>query len=78
EQMISSTEKFGILDESYLDSGVAGYILNRISGKYLAKFTKTFALPPEVIPHGERDEILKSYRLSPELLAEEILKLFYD
>ncbi len=76
EKMISSTEKFAILDESYLDSGVAGYILNRISGKYLAKFTKTFALPPEVIPHGERDEILKSYRLSPGLLAEEILKLF--
>jgi 1-deoxy-D-xylulose-5-phosphate synthase len=72
---IASTKRFFILDESYLDSGVTGYILTRLSPSNLSKYFKTYALPPEIIPHGERKEILSKYNLTMEYISKEILTL---
>ncbi|MEM7180038.1 MAG: 1-deoxy-D-xylulose-5-phosphate synthase, partial [Spirochaetota bacterium] len=69
EEEISKTEHFAILDESYLDSGVSGYILNRIPANLLAKFIKTFAFPPESIQHGARDKVRKHYKIDSETIS---------
>lgn len=74
EEEITLTKKFIILDESYLDSGVSGYILNRVNGNLLNKFCKTFAFPPEPIIHGERSKILESYGLDEELISKQIVQ----
>ncbi|MCX8000357.1 MAG: 1-deoxy-D-xylulose-5-phosphate synthase, partial [Leptospiraceae bacterium] len=76
QKEISSTKRFLILDESYLDSGISGYILNRISPAYLNRYIKTYALPPEVIPHGERDQILEKYGITEDKIVNDILNIF--
>lgn len=73
---ISRTRKFMILDESYLDSGISGYILNRIPPMLLSRYIKTYALPPEVIPHGEREQILEKYGITLDNIVNEVLKFF--
>jgi 1-deoxy-D-xylulose-5-phosphate synthase len=73
---ISKTKKFIILDESYIDCGVSGYILNRISTDILSKYIKTYALPPEVIVHGERNEILNKYGITSTKIVTEVLGFF--
>jgi len=72
---ISNTKRFFIMDESYLDSGVTGYILTRLNPSILSKFFKTYALPPEIIPHGERGEILSKYNITMEYITQEIQNL---
>ena len=71
--IISSAKHFVILDESYLDAGVSGYVLNRIHPRYLNRFIKTFAFPPDIITHGERSEIFKHYHLDENSIASEII-----
>lgn len=75
-QEISRTRKFIILDESYLDSGISGYILNRIPPMLLSRYIKTYALPPEVIPHGEREQILEKYGITQDKIVNEVLQFF--
>lgn len=75
---ISNTKRFVILDESYLDSGASGYILNRIEPKYLNRFLKTYAFPPEPILHGERNEVLKYYELDEDGISNSIFELFKE
>ena len=70
---ISKTKHFILLDESYLDAGASGYVLNRISPKYLNRYIKTFAFPPDIITHGEKDEIFKHYHLDENSIASEII-----
>lgn len=72
---IKKTKNFIILDESYLDCGVSGYILNRLDRAVLSGYHKTYALPPEVIPHGERSEILKKYKITLEDITGDIKKI---
>ncbi|MDX1961380.1 MAG: 1-deoxy-D-xylulose-5-phosphate synthase [Leptospiraceae bacterium] len=71
---ISQTKIFIILDESYFDAGVTGYILPRLAKKCLSKYHKTFALPDEVIPHGERVEVMDKYDLTPVKISESIVE----
>ncbi len=73
---ISKTKKFIILDESYLDSGISGYILNRIPPILLNRYIKTYALPPEVIPHGEREQILEKYKITQDDIVNEVSRFF--
>jgi 1-deoxy-D-xylulose-5-phosphate synthase len=73
-QELAKVKNFLILDESYIDMGASGYLLNRISPKFLSKYIKTFALPPEPIHHGGRSEILKHYHLGSEEIVSDILK----
>ena len=73
---LSLTKKFMILDESYLDSGLSGYILNRLDPKNLSRFIKTVAFPPEIIPHGSKNEIFKLYGFTSEQISELIEKEF--
>jgi 1-deoxy-D-xylulose-5-phosphate synthase len=75
EKELSSVDHFIILDESYLDMGASGYLLNQFQPNTMHKFLKTFALPPEPILHGERLEILNHYKLNPEDIAQCILHL---
>jgi 1-deoxy-D-xylulose-5-phosphate synthase len=77
-ETISNYKAFIILDESYLDSGVSGYLLNRINPKLLNRFLKTFSFPPEIIVHGEKTEIFKHYFLDAESISKEILSLIKD
>lgn len=71
---LSHVRHFAILDESYLDGGASGYLLNRISPEYLGRFIKTFAFPSEVIHHGERKEIFAEYGLD----AQSIFKFLRE
>jgi 1-deoxy-D-xylulose-5-phosphate synthase len=71
--VISKTKHFVILDESYLDGGASGYVLNRVNPKYLNRFIKTFAFPPDIITHGEKNEIFKHYHLDENSIATEII-----
>ncbi len=75
ERLLGDVGRFAILDESYVHSGASGYLLNEIHPKYLSKFLKTFALPAEPIHHGERSQVLSHYRLNPEGIVEEILRI---
>ncbi|MCZ8239142.1 MAG: 1-deoxy-D-xylulose-5-phosphate synthase [Leptospiraceae bacterium] len=73
EEELSGVKGFVILDESYVDMGASGYLLNHFQPKTLQKFLKTYALPPEPILHGERVQILKHYNLDPETITKSIL-----
>lgn len=74
ESELEDVDRFVILDESYLDAGASGYILQRLSGTVLSKFIKTFAFPDEPIHHGERKEVFEQYGLSPDTIVESIRK----
>ncbi|MDZ4727338.1 MAG: 1-deoxy-D-xylulose-5-phosphate synthase [Leptospira sp.] len=76
ESMLAEVTKFAILDESYVHAGASGFLLNEINPKYLSKFTKTFALPPEPIHHGERSQILEHYLLDAKSIAKTIKSQF--
>ena len=75
---IGKTKRFILLDESYFDSGFTGYLLSRIDHGVLNKYYKTYALPPEVIPHGERSEILKKYGLTSSHISPEVEKVIHS
>lgn len=74
ETEIANCRKFIILDESYLDSGASGYLLNRIRPQLLSRFLKTFAFPQEAIIHGEREKILKHYQLDSQSISRIVLE----
>ncbi|TGM60851.1 1-deoxy-D-xylulose-5-phosphate synthase [Leptospira adleri] len=69
---LSNVRHFAILDESYVDAGASGYLLNRISPEQLSKYIKTFGFPPEPIHHGERKEIFEAYGLDAPSIAETV------
>lgn len=73
EAELSTVKHFVILDESYVDMGASGYLLNHFQPKTLQKFLKTYALPAEPILHGDRLQILKHYKLDSDTIAESIL-----
>ncbi|RHX87415.1 1-deoxy-D-xylulose-5-phosphate synthase [Leptospira stimsonii] len=66
---LSNVRHFAILDESYVDAGASGYLLNRIAPEQLSKYIKTFGFPPEPIHHGERKEIFQAYKLDAPSIA---------
>ncbi len=66
---LQEVKAFAILDESYIDMGASGYLLNRLPAEILSRFVRTFALPTEPIQHGERKQILHHYHLSSEEIA---------
>lgn len=72
-EQIEKNQKFVILDESYVHAGASGFLLNEIPSDFLSKFLKTFALPPEPIHHGERNQILNHYKLTASQIAEELI-----
>ncbi|MCB1180223.1 MAG: 1-deoxy-D-xylulose-5-phosphate synthase, partial [Leptospiraceae bacterium] len=73
---ISKTKKFIIMDESYLDGGASGYILNRLKPELLNRYLKTIAFPAEIIPHGERNEILSHYKMTSEDIIKDMEEYF--
>ncbi|TGK00942.1 1-deoxy-D-xylulose-5-phosphate synthase [Leptospira semungkisensis] len=75
DEELSQVRYFAILDESYIDGGASGYLLNRISPEYLNRFIKTFAFPPETIHHGERKEIFTEYGLDARSIAKSLSEI---
>ncbi|EQA36462.1 1-deoxy-D-xylulose-5-phosphate synthase [Leptospira inadai serovar Lyme str. 10] len=75
DEELSKVRYFTILDESYVDGGASGYLLNRISPEYLSRFLKTFGFPSEPIHHGERKEIFLEYGLDGAAIARSLLGL---
>ncbi len=75
DEELSHVRHFAILDESYVDGGASGYLLNRISPEYLGRFLKTFAFPPETIHHGERKEIFAEYGLDAKSIAKSLSEI---
>ncbi|MDV6234705.1 1-deoxy-D-xylulose-5-phosphate synthase [Leptospira ellisii] len=69
---LSHVRSFAILDESYVDAGASGYLLNRIGQEQLSKYVRTFGFPPEPIHHGERKEIFEAYGLDGKSVAETV------
>ncbi|MBW9232734.1 1-deoxy-D-xylulose-5-phosphate synthase [Leptospira santarosai] len=69
---LSGVRRFAILDESYVDAGASGYLLNRVFPENLSKYVKTFGFPPEPIHHGERKEIIQMYKLDGSSIAEHV------
>lgn len=69
---LSGVRRFAIIDESYVDAGASGYLLNRVFPENLSKYVKTFGFPPEPIHHGERKEIIQMYKLDGSSIAEHI------
>jgi len=74
--LLAETSKFAILDESYVHSGASGYLLNEIQPIHLSKLIRTFGLPAEPIEHGERNQILKHYKLDATSIANSIKTAF--
>lgn len=72
---LMNVRRFVILDESYIDSGVTGYLLNRMTRENLSKYVKTFGFPPEPIHHGERKEVFQKYKLDGESIAEQVAEV---
>ncbi|TGK17161.1 1-deoxy-D-xylulose-5-phosphate synthase [Leptospira fluminis] len=75
DEELSKVGHFAILDESYVDGGASGYLLNRISPEYLGRFIKAFGFPSEPIHHGERKEILLQYGLDGNGIARSLLQI---
>ncbi|MCE9502011.1 MAG: 1-deoxy-D-xylulose-5-phosphate synthase, partial [Leptospira sp.] len=75
EKEITLCNKFIILDESYLDAGVSGYLLTRLPANLLSRYIKTFAFPPESIPHGDRIKVLGKYGMDTAGISNQILSL---
>ncbi len=74
EQLLSKTDKFIIIEDSYINSGAASWILSNISPEYRGRHLRTFAFPDRFIEHGTREEILHKYDLSAEAVTDWILK----
>jgi len=76
ETELNKVNKFILLEESYLDAGASGYILNRLPPKLLSKYIQTIALPQEVIPHGEREQIFQKYGITVGNISNLVKKFF--
>jgi 1-deoxy-D-xylulose-5-phosphate synthase len=72
---IEISKKFIILEESYITSGASQHILGSIPTKYLEKLHKVYALPVEPILHGDRDNVLKHYRMDDQSILKDIENL---
>lgn len=74
EQILARTERFVIIEDSYIHSSAANYILNQLSPGIRARHRRTFAFPEEYIIHGTRNEILDRYNLSAPAITQIILQ----
>ena len=64
QEALYSVERFIIIEDSYLHSSAAAYILQLLEPELKARHLHTFAFPPSPIEHGERKEILEVYGIS--------------
>ncbi len=65
EKNLAMVKNFVIIEDSYLHSSAAAYILQLLSVELLAKHLHTFAFPELCIEHGKREDIMHRYCLSP-------------
>ncbi len=64
EEALKRVDKFIIIEDSYLHSSAAAYLLQLIQAKLLTRHLHTFAFPESPIEHGKREDILEKYGLS--------------
>ena len=74
QEALYSVEHFIIIEDSYLHSSAAAYILQIIEAGLAARHLHTFAFPPSPIEHGDRKDILEVYGIS----APAILRFLKD
>ena len=72
-QELSVVKNFIIIEDSYIHSSAAAYILQLLPSNILAKHLHTFAFPEGVIEHGTRDEILDLYGLSSKKILRTLI-----
>jgi 1-deoxy-D-xylulose-5-phosphate synthase len=73
-RLLDPVKTFVIIDESYIHSGAASYLLSSIRTDILSKHLKTYAFPQISIPHGGRREILKQFGLDGESIIKDIME----
>ncbi len=79
QQLISELENvknFIILEDSYIHSSAAAYLLQNLTSEIIAKHLQTFAFPERLIEHGSREEIMNEYGLSSQAIYNNLKKLF--
>ena len=74
QEALESVEHFIIIEDSYLHSSAAAYILQIIDPSLAARHLHTFAFPASPIEHGTRQENLEVYGIS----APAILRFLKD
>ena len=75
EAELEACEHFVMVEDSYIYSSAASYLLANLPAHLKARHLKTFAFPEESIPHGARDEILADYGISAEGISQTIQTL---
>lgn len=78
EKTILGCEKFIIIEDSYIHSSAASYIIAKLSANTKSYHLKTFAFPAESIDHGGREEILHDYGLSAVSIQKEMETIFVN
>lgn len=63
---LSECKHFIIIEDSYIHSSAAAYILQNLPSQITVQHIHTFAFPEESIEHGSRSEIMEQYVLSPQ------------
>ena len=69
DKALEEVEYFILIEESYIYSGVNGFILQSINRENRAKHLRTFALPNEVIEQGTRSQVLANYGIEENQMA---------
>ena len=75
EHHLSAVNSFVIIEDSYIHSSAAAYILQSLPSRLLSKHRRTFAFPELCIEHGKREDITHRYGLSPTAILESIAQL---
>ena len=74
QEALYSVEHFIMIEDSYLHSSAAAYILQSIEPSLAARHLHSFAFPANPIEHGAREDILEVYGIS----APAILRFLKD
>ena len=74
QEALYSVKHFIIIEDSYLHSSAAAYLLQSIEPNLAARHLHTFAFPTRPIEHGSREDILEVYGIS----ASAILRFLKD
>ena len=69
------TKRIATIEDNSVMGGFGSNVLEMMNQKGINVRTRIFGFPDEFIKHGSRGDLLKKYKLDPESLAEEILKM---
>ncbi|MCB1172569.1 MAG: 1-deoxy-D-xylulose-5-phosphate synthase [Leptospiraceae bacterium] len=73
-EMLAGVNNFIIVEDSYILSSAAAWILGQLPGAVKARHCQTIAFPQEAIDHGGRSEIMADYGLSVDGIKSAVLQ----